>query len=123
MNKPTNKIDGNTQIKYALSKPPRDRVYFGQKRLDVMIRNIFSLFGILAFAAGVASGSPVVVDHQNYNAIDTMPTPRLQALANLKVFFAHASVGGNIVAGMKVLNSQNPVQYPDRKSTRLNSSH
>ena len=77
-----------------------------------MPRNLSSLFGILVLTAGVVFGDPVIVDHKNYNVIDTMPTSSLQALANLKVFFAHASVGGNIIEGMKVLNAQHPAQYP-----------
>ena len=77
-----------------------------------MTKNIIFLFGILVITARISSGTPVIVDHKNYNAIDTMPASSLQTLAKTKVFFAHASVGGNIIAGMKVLNAQNPEQYP-----------
>jgi hypothetical protein len=77
-----------------------------------MPRNILSLFGILLISAGFASGSAIIVDHKNYNSIDTMPASSLEALAKMKVFFAHASVGGNIIQGMKTLNTQHPEQYP-----------
>ena len=45
-----------------------------------MPRNILSLFGILLISAGFASGSAIIVDHKNYNSIDTMPASSLEAL-------------------------------------------
>jgi hypothetical protein len=62
--------------------------------------------------AASTQAAPVIVNHANVAAIDAVPDATLQALARERVFFAHASVGSNIVDGMRDLHAQNPARYP-----------
>src|SRR5262249_14801751 len=54
---------------------------------------------------------PVRIDHANFNAIDAAPPEALARLKKLSAFFAHASVGRNIVQGLETLGKQNPARY------------
>jgi hypothetical protein len=58
-----------------------------------------------------ASGN-IVINHSNWNWYGSQPPSVAAAVAKLKIFFAHASVGGNILQGMDGLNKGDPTKYP-----------
>lgn len=56
----------------------------------------------------------VVVDHTNFNAIDNAALPSVEKIGRLSVFFAHASVGGNLVDGIRRLHQQDARRFSIR---------
>jgi hypothetical protein len=58
------------------------------------------------------AGSSKIIDRTNFNQIETANSAALQKLAKLRVFFAHASVGGNMVQGLQALNQADSSRYP-----------
>ncbi len=66
---------------------------------------------ILCLFSTYADASNVVVNHTNYNLYDSVSETVRNSVAAQKVFFAHASVGGNIVSGMEDLNSSDSSLY------------
>jgi len=77
-----------------------------------MIRSLILAMFLLSCVKSHVDGAPVIVDHANCNSIETATAANIAALGKMKVFFAHASVGGNILSGMNELHTQNPGQYP-----------
>lgn len=66
-------------------------------------------------AAPPLSSSPpgdLTLDHSNYRAIESASPATLRKVAALRVFFAHASVGGNIVNGLRALHDRDAGRYP-----------
>jgi hypothetical protein len=60
--------------------------------------------------------SSIVIDHTNWNQYNGQSQALFQNVAKLKIFFAHASVGGNILEGLRDLNDADHVKYPLRQS-------
>lgn len=58
------------------------------------------------------AGSSKIIDRTNFNQIETANSAALKKLAKLRVFFAHASVGGNMVQGLQALNQADSSRYP-----------
>ncbi|MCW5942397.1 MAG: hypothetical protein KIS66_09210 [Fimbriimonadaceae bacterium] len=56
-------------------------------------------------------GAGLTVDHANYRGIESASSEVLGKVAGLRVFFAHASVGGNIVGGLRSLHEKDPARY------------
>lgn len=54
----------------------------------------------------------LTVDHTNYRAIEAASAATLAKVAGLRVFFAHASVGGNMVGGLRALHERDAGRYP-----------
>ncbi|MBS1705263.1 MAG: SGNH/GDSL hydrolase family protein [Armatimonadetes bacterium] len=58
------------------------------------------------------SSMGLIVDHTNAARIDSASPEQIKKLTQLNVFFAHASVGGNIVEGLRALHQSDPNRYP-----------
>jgi hypothetical protein len=58
------------------------------------------------------SGANIIVDHTNWNWYAGQPQSVFDAVAKLRIYFTHASVGDNILEGCANLNKTNPGQYP-----------
>ena len=58
------------------------------------------------------SGQNIIIDHSNWDWYNSQPASVFEDVAQLKIFFAHASVGANILQGMADLNSSDPSKYP-----------
>jgi hypothetical protein len=56
--------------------------------------------------------SNIFVDHTNWDWYENQSSSVFDGIANLKIFFAHASVGASILRGLKDLNSANSTKYP-----------
>jgi hypothetical protein len=54
----------------------------------------------------------IIIDHTNWDKYNSQPQSVSKGVATLKVFFAHASVGGNVLEGMQNLNELDLVKYP-----------
>jgi hypothetical protein len=70
--------------------------------------------GLAVLTLGVAQlhAANVVVDHTNWNWYVSQSDAVVARVASIKVFFAHASVGSNIVSGLASLHSSTPARYP-----------
>ncbi len=65
---------------------------------------------LILFPACVYAGN-VIVNHYNFDHYDSVSDSIRSSVSSQKVFFAHASVGGNIVSGMEDLNSSDSTTY------------
>jgi hypothetical protein len=54
----------------------------------------------------------IIINHTNWDWYNSQPSSVFNGVAQLKIYFAHASVGGNILDGMKALNSADSAKYP-----------
>ena len=78
--------------------------------------------GILTYFFLMLSVTPVlcaniVVDHTNWDWYNSQPQCVVDRVASLKVFFAHASVGTDIMGGFLALHTANGSQYPLNQSS------
>jgi len=65
---------------------------------------------LVALLIAPVAGAQIVVDHTTVD--DTrIPQAHLDSVRNLDIFFAHASVGMGMVAGLRSLSNQNPTRY------------
>jgi hypothetical protein len=61
---------------------------------------------------GPASTRAIVIDHASIaGAAQVTPATR-EKLSRTAFYFAHASVGGNMLSGLDALNKENPQRYP-----------
>jgi hypothetical protein len=58
------------------------------------------------------ASSNIIINHSNWDWYNSQPAEISGAVANLKIFFAHASVGANILKGMDDLHSADSSKYP-----------
>ena len=68
----------------------------------------------MVFALVVSVSIPAaaqVVDHTSIEGVASLPQTVMDAVGQQRWFFSHASVGGNMVAGMGDLHSSNPARY------------
>ena len=63
-------------------------------------------------AAGPAFADGLIVSHTNVMAVTNLPQTTIDRLALLRWFFAHASVGGNMMDGITELHAANATRYP-----------
>jgi hypothetical protein len=56
--------------------------------------------------------SNVVIDHNNWDWYFNQSSDLPEKVAQLKIFFSHASVGANILQGLKDLNTASATKYP-----------
>jgi hypothetical protein len=54
----------------------------------------------------------IIIDHTNWNWYNSQTQEVFDEVAQLRIFFAHASVGANILQGLNALNSSDPAKYP-----------
>lgn len=66
---------------------------------------------VVCACAGVSWGQGTIINHANCDG--NQLTAAVSALiGQTRSFFAHASVGGNIISGLNALHSANPSRYP-----------
>lgn len=54
----------------------------------------------------------IVIDHTNWDWYNSQPQQIINSVTLQKVFFAHASIGANIMQGFADLHNANPLEYP-----------
>lgn len=68
---------------------------------------------IIALAGGLAApAAPILIDHHAVDALATVPDATLARASELNWFFAHASVGENLMDGITDWHTVNPARYP-----------
>ncbi len=73
---------------------------------------VLMCFGLVVSVLGHdAQAANVIVNHENWNHYADVTDDVRAQVATLKIFFAHASVGGNMVSGMEDLHSENSTTY------------
>jgi hypothetical protein len=82
----------------------------------------FSGIGILTCFFFILSLVPVlcaniIVNRTNWDWYTTQPQSLVDRVTSLKIFFAHASVGGNVMDGFSALHTANPSRYPLNQSS------
>jgi hypothetical protein len=60
----------------------------------------------------VPASSNIIIDHTNWDWYNSQDPEISKGVTNLKIFFAHASVGDNILRGLSALHSSNSAKYP-----------
>jgi len=65
---------------------------------------------VLGVCAVVAQGQ--TINHNHVDAATTLPQSTIDAIAQQKWLFTHASVGGNMIEGMNSLHDADPARYP-----------
>jgi hypothetical protein len=68
------------------------------------------------------SGPNIIIDHTNWNWYAGQPQSVFDAVAKIRIYFTHASVGDNILEGCANLNKSSPGQYPLVKSSVKSSA-
>jgi len=81
------------------------------------LRLVPSRVGLLALGLGTCAAAPafggnVIVDHTNWDWYNLQPRTVAHEVATRKIFFAHASVGGNLLEGMADLHAADASKYP-----------
>lgn len=66
---------------------------------------------ILALALTPLPSSAAIIDHDNIDAVSSLPQSTMDAIGQQRWFFSHASVGSNMTSGMSSLRTANPVRY------------
>ena len=66
---------------------------------------------LIAVASVAVPAAGVVVDHGSVDDVASLPQSTMDAIGLQKWFFSHASVGGNMTAGMTDLRTANPTRY------------
>lgn len=69
---------------------------------------------VLSLAAASALGQGIVINHANYDAIDSASQAVCDEVGQLRIFFAHASIGYDIASGMNTLRGSDPDRYQIR---------
>ena len=64
----------------------------------------------IGLLAGAAPAAAIIINHTNYDP-STIPQETMNQVGQLKLYFAHASVGGNIIDGLSDLHSLNATRY------------
>jgi hypothetical protein len=60
-----------------------------------------------------AAGSlNIIVDHSNWDWFNAQPQRTIDSVAKRRIYFAHASIGANIMDGFTALNSLDSTRYP-----------
>ena len=59
-----------------------------------------------------AHSGNIVIDHTNWDWYNNQPQQVFDRVATQKIYFTHASVGGNIMQGFGALHNANPSKFP-----------
>ena len=68
---------------------------------------------------GTSQAHAVVIDHNSVNAVSSYSQGTMDKIGDLNYFFAHASVGGNMVSGLSALHYSNATFYRFAGSVRF----
>lgn len=73
-----------------------------------------TLIFLLLFSGTIQSahGANIIADHSNWNSYTTQSQQVIDNVSQLNLFFAHASVGSNIMSGFSNLHTQDSTTYP-----------
>ncbi|RPI64142.1 MAG: hypothetical protein EHM48_01320 [Planctomycetaceae bacterium] len=72
---------------------------------------LICIVGILT-SCGTLLAGPIIIDHTSVGAVASLPQATLDKVStDLNFYFAHASVGTNMMTGLASLASQNPSRY------------
>jgi hypothetical protein len=80
-----------------------------------MKRSSFSIRQLILLGLGVlpaASAASFVVGYDQAQGVDSYSQAKMTAIAGYSWYFAHASVGGNLMDGVASLNATDPIFYP-----------
>ena len=97
----------------TMVNPSADRL--GNNAVRVRARWL-PLLGLLALAAGAHSAA-LVVGYTNALAVANYSQAQMNEIGQLKWYFAHASVGGNMMSGVTGLRSSNSGFYQYQSAT------
>lgn len=80
------------------------------------MRPIILRLSLVASVLTVISPAPrpcpaQIIDHRNVDGVAALPQATMDAIGLQKWFFAHASVGSNMLSGLSDLHSANPTRY------------
>jgi hypothetical protein len=75
------------------------------------LRQRFLITGAILGLSPAAHAGGLIIGHASVEAVSTYPQPLMEQIAQFKFYFAHASVGENIVNGLADLHRINPVYY------------
>ena len=67
--------------------------------------------GVSLLPASVGLAQATVINHSNFDASGLSPAQSAK-IGQTRSFFAHASVGSNIVSGLAALHASDPARYP-----------
>ena len=87
------------------------KAFPGSFSLNVRIVAGWVLMG-LAVAGGSARAEALLVGYTNCQAVAQYLAGRMSEIAQFKWYFAHASVGGNLMSGVAGLNAASSTLYP-----------
>lgn len=59
-----------------------------------------------------SNSTNIIIDHSNWDWYNIQPQNVIDNVAKLRVFFAHASIGNNIIDGMEALHASDSAKYP-----------
>jgi hypothetical protein len=74
-------------------------------------------FLVLSFLCSVLSLHAQVIDHDDVATVSSFSQTTMNLIGQQKWFFAHASVGSNMIDGINSLHSSNPTRYPLRSAS------
>ncbi len=89
---------------------------FGREYKIFVGIGLFSLW-LAAFSAAPGYGANVVVDHTNWDWYVSQTQVVTDAVSAQKIYFTHASVGGNILQGFSDLHASDASKYPLSQAT------
>jgi hypothetical protein len=75
------------------------------------LRQRFLITGAILGLTRAAHAGGLIIDHASVEAVDTYPQPLMEQIAQFRFFFAHASVGENMVNGLADLHRGKPDFY------------
>ena len=75
------------------------------------LRQQFLITGAILGLSPAAHAGGLIIGHANVAAVSTYPQPLMEQIAQFKFYFAHASVGENMVNGLADLHRINPDYY------------
>ena len=75
------------------------------------LRQRFLITGAILGLTPAAHAGGLIIGHTNVEAVSTYPQPLMEQIARFKFYFAHASVGENMMNGLADLNRANPDYY------------
>ncbi|HPF99433.1 MAG TPA: thrombospondin type 3 repeat-containing protein [Kiritimatiellia bacterium] len=70
-----------------------------------------TLIFLFIAAASSAFAQGLIIGHNEAAAVTNVPQSVMDQVGQLRLFFTHASVGGNITTGMNQLHTNNPARY------------
>jgi hypothetical protein len=91
-----------------LVKPPGEAIVLGMKRMQQLL---FFFTPWMFAAAAIAQGKFIQIGYTNCLEVAKLPKAEFDKIGQLKWYFAHASVGANIMDGIADLHELDPALY------------